>query len=469
MDPYRKNKLSQGILEVLSNLLTVAVKDPRVGFVTLNSVKLNRDASVAEVFWSIMSDDPEERETSFAGLKKARGFMQSKLTRTLGLRQAPTLRFTYDETILRSMELDDVLDGLKAQGEFLSEADKKRQLTLDDITPPLELMRGLRAARTIWVQPHFNPDPDAIGSALALAEALEASGRRVRVIGFDDPPVGLSEMPGYKKVTVSSEAEEAYAADQPDLLVLVDCHRIDRTGPMEEFLDRFDNRLCIDHHLVSGRKAPESGWVEPRSCSTCTLVHQVIMALGEEEEGCDDPLVDLTVDMATNIYAGLINDTGGFRFSNTMPLTFELARRLSEVGVDTAEVSRTTMHRYRREGVALLEKVLASFEYHADGKILIARADQAMLDETGGSLADTEGFVNIATAVDGVRLIAFMKELGPEVWRVSLRVRGEGDVQTVAAHHGGGGHKQAAGCTIKGPADEVADLLVGDLTAALGA
>ncbi|MCK9996304.1 MAG: 30S ribosome-binding factor RbfA, partial [Candidatus Krumholzibacteria bacterium] len=293
MDPYRTNKLNQSILEVLSKLLHVSVKDPRVGFVTLNAVKLNRDHSVAQVFYSVMGDE-EDRKKSFQGLKKARGFMQSKLVRTLGLRQAPQLRFAYDDSVEKGLEMDDLLDELASKGEFLTDEEKMRNMTLDDLTPPDELIRGLREAKSIWVVPHHNPDPDAIGSALALGEALREMGREVRVMGYPEPPVGLKDLPGYEQVTLSDEAEEIYRTEKPELMVLVDCHRIDRTGPLEDTLDRFDNRLCIDHHLVSGRKAPEAGWVEARSCSTCTLIHQVIGTLGEGDEDFGDDPFDLT-------------------------------------------------------------------------------------------------------------------------------------------------------------------------------
>ncbi len=466
MDPFRTNKKSQAILEVLSRLIQVSVKDPRVGFVTINSVKLNRDHSVAQIFWSTLGDE-DDRKTSFAGLKKARGYMMSKLTRTLGLRAAPDLRFVYDDTVARSLELDNVLDDLAEQGEFKTEEEKKREMDLEDLQPPYELMQAIRQSVKVWVVPHFNPDPDAMGSALALSEALEAMGRDVTVVSYPDPPVGFKDLPGFDRVVTSDEAEELFSSEKPDTLILVDCHQIDRCGPLEETLDRFQNRWCIDHHLVSGRKAPESGWVEARSCSTCTLVHQVIEALSESSAAQEDESFDFTVDMATNIYAGLISDTGSFRFSNTMPFTFELAHHLSSMGVDTAAVSRNTMHRYRRQGVALLQRVLESFEYHHDGKVLILRATQAMLEETGGIMPDTESFVNIATAVDGVKYIAFMKERGDKEWRVSLRVRGEGDVQTLAARYGGGGHKQAAGCTLNGEGDDVAAELAAELGMAL--
>lgn len=466
MDPYRTNKMNQAILEVLSTLIQSAVKDPRVGFVTLNQVKLNRDHSVAEVFFSVMGEE-EDPQTSLKGLKKAKGFLQSKLVRTLGLRAAPQLRFVYDDSVAKAIGMGELLDGLKDQGEFLTAAEKKRRMALEDIQPPSSLVKGLREGRRFWIVPHYNPDPDAMGGALALGEALRAMGRDVRVLGYCDPPVGLTDLPGFAQVTRCEEAAEIYTAEAPDTLVLIDCHRIDRCGPLEDVLARFETRWCVDHHLVSGRKAPEPGWVEARSCSSCTLIYQLIAELGTGDDECDDPSFPMTLDMATNLYAGLVTDTGGFRFSNTVPFTFEFARRLSAMGVDTAAVASQTLHRYRPQGVAMLQQVLATFAYHDNGQILIAHVTADMLSATGACMADTEGFVNIATAVDGVRYVAILKELEPNVWRTSLRANGSGDVQTVAARYGGGGHQAAAGCTIEGELEVVIADLVRDLSGAL--
>lgn len=466
MDPYRTNRLNQALRVSLAELLETAVKDPRVGFVTINKVELNRDHSVARVAFSVMGDE-EERATSLVGLKKARGYLQSRLARGLELRQVPELRFEYDDSMERGLDMDEVLDDLAAQGEFLSDAERRRQLRLEDIVPPPDLMAGLRAAESIWVVPHHNPDPDAVGAALALVEALRASGREAMVVGYPEPAPGLTDLPGYADVAVSDDADELLDEAEPDALVLVDCHRIDRCGPLEETLERFETRWCIDHHLISGRQAPEPGWVEPRACSTCTLVHRVIEHLGQGTD--DDPAFELTVDMATNLYAGLLNDTGGFRFDNTGPLAFELAGRLAALGVDTARVAALTLHRHRREGLALLQQVLATFTYHADGKVAVGYASGGMLAETGAVPSDTEGFVNMAMAVEGVRMAAFLKELEPGVWRTSLRARDGGDVQAVAARHGGGGHLQAAGCTLEGDIADLAGTIASELAAALDA
>jgi len=469
VDPYRTNKVTHSILEVLGELLQSHVKDPRVGFVTLGGVKLNRDHSVAEVYFSVMGEGANPQE-SLLGLKKARGFLQARLGKTLGMRTTPELRFVYDESLTRGEELDVLLKDLKGKGEFLTDAEKKKQMCLDDLQPPKLLLTALRLAKVVWVVPHHNPDPDAMGSALALGEALAAMGRQVRVLGYPDAPIGLLDMPGFEYLLNSDDAPAAFTADPPDTVVLVDCHRIDRTGPLEETLARCETRLAVDHHIVSGRRAPEPGWIESRACSTCTLLYQVISELAKGDRVDDDDTdgdapFEMTVDMATNLYAGLVNDTGGFRFDNTAPFSFELARRLSAMGVDTAQVAAQTLHRYRRAGIELMQRVLATFQWYDQGRILALHATRAMLEETRGSMTDTEGFVNIATAVDGVRYVIFLKETGDDTWRASLRVRGEGDVQAVAARYGGGGHRAAAGCTIEGELNAVVDDLVAQLAA----
>jgi len=468
MDPYRTNKKNQAILEVLSGLIQSEVKDPRVGFVTINQVKLNRDHSVAEIYFSVMGDD-DERQLSFQGLKKARGFMQTKLVRTLGLRAAPALRFVYDDSMVRAIDMGELLDGLKDRGDLMTDDERKRQMTLDDIEPPYELMQGLRRGAKFWLVPHHNPDPDTMGGVLALGEALRAMGREVRVLGYKEPAIGLKNLPGFDEVTVPDDPEALFAEERPDTLILVDFHGIERCDYLTGTLDRFENRFCIDHHLVSGQKAPVRGWLEPRSCSSCTLVYRVISTLAAGDEKAGDEPFALTVDMATNLYAGLVTDTGGFRFNNTVPFTFEFAQRLAEMGVDTAAVAAQTLHRHRREGMAMLQRVLATFDYHHGGRILVAHATLAMVQESGAVMADTEGFVNLATAVDGVRFVAFLKQLDEDVWRVSLRsCVNDGDVQVIAAGHGGGGHKMAAGCTIDGALSEVVNGLVGELIAAVG-
>jgi phosphoesterase RecJ-like protein len=458
MDPYKTNRLNSAIQRALSELISTRVKDPRVGLVSVSQVELNRDHSQARVFVAVTGDE-DERQSSLTGLRKARGFLQGQLGNMLRLRTVPDLSFENDEAMDRGFEVEETLRDLEARGEFLDEAEKLRRLRLEDLEPDPVLLATLREAETIWIVGHWNPDPDSMGSSLALGLVLADLDKDVTVFRYPDPPVGLTTLPGWEETVAIEDAPAILADGEPETVLLVDCHRTDRCGEFQDTLDGLPSIVCVDHHLVSGRRAPVPGWVEPRAESTCTLAYRVI----QELTGDDPDAIDR--DVATNLFAGLAGDTGGFRFDNVRPATFHLAAELAARGVDTAAVQQDTLHRRRRVGVDLLQRALAATTYSADGRIAMMRVDQAMLAETAATLAETEGFVNLLTSVEGVQYGALLKEQEPGTWRVSLRCN-DGDVQVVAAAFGGGGHARAAGCTLTGDADEVAGQILDALRAA---
>ncbi len=463
MDPYKLQRQNAALRKVLAELVSAEVKDPRVGFVTINGVELSRDQTSARVLFSVMGE-AQERRDSLAGLKKARGFLQSRLSDILRLRNTPDLRFEYDDSVDRSLAVEDILADLEDAGEFEDEATRNRRRDLESLMPPRDLMAALDEAERVWVAPHWNPDPDAMGSALALGAALAAGGRDVTVLAHPDAPKGFASLPGYADALPAPEAAARLAESPPDTLLVVDCHHLDRVGDaLAPVLADIPRAWCIDHHLISDGPAPLPGWIEAVASSASLLVLRVIETLA-----ADDPRVEVTPDIATNIYAGLYADTGGFRFPNTLPMTFAAAGAMAARGVDVAAVAEQMLHLRTRPATELLRRVMASFEFHADGRILSLYADRTMMAETGTSMSDTEGFVGLATGTEGVRFVIFLKEREDGLWRVSLRARAGGDVQRVAASHGGGGHVLASGCTLDGaPADLIADL-VADLSAQLG-
>lgn len=463
MDPYKLQRQNTAIRKVLAELVSVEVKDPRVGFVSINGVELSRDQTSARVLFSVMGEDRERRD-SLAGLKQARGFLQSRLSDILRMRNTPDLRFEYDDSIDRSLNVDGILAELEARGEFEDEADRNRRRTLASLEPPRDLMAALADAERIWLAPHWNPDPDTMGCALALGEALAAAGREVTVIAHPDVPAGFAAMPGYGDALPAAEAAQRFAAAPPDTLVMCDCHNVDRVGEaLEPLLSRVPRIWCVDHHMVSDGPVPLPGWIEPVASSASLLVLRVIETLAVEE-----PEAVLTPGMAANIYAGLYADTGGFRFPNTLPLSFAAAERLAAFGIDTAAIAERTLHQRSRAATELLKRVMTTFRFHAEGRILSLRADRAMMAETGTSMSDTEGIVGLATGTEGVRFVIFLKEREDGLWRVSLRARKGGDVQRVAAAYGGGGHVLASGCTLDGDAESLITDLAAELSAQLG-
>ncbi|MBK6897930.1 MAG: 30S ribosome-binding factor RbfA [bacterium] len=458
MDPYKLQRQNAAIRKVLGELLAVEVKDPRVGFVTISGVELNRDQTVAEVFVSVLGGE-QERKDSLAGLKKARGFLQGRLSDLLRLRATPDLRFIYDESLDQGLGVETILDELSARGEFVDEAERRRRRTLDSLAPPPDLLAALAAATRIWVAPHVNPDPDAMGSALALAEALRETGREAEALRYAEAPAGCESLPGYPEALDPAAVAAALAdGEGPDLVVTVDCHHLERTGDYAAALAGVGAAWCIDHHLDGNGPAPLPGWIEPVASSASLLVLRVIESLAAGD-GEGAPAFALNAAMATNLYAGLYTDTGGFRFPNTLPLSFEAAGRLVAAGADAAEIAERTLHERTPASLALLARVLDTFEYHHGGRLLSLRVTRAMLAATGTVMADTEQFTGLASAVRGVRFVVFLKEREDGAWRVSLRTDAAGDVHAAASRRGGGGHRQAAGCTVAGdPATLVAEL-----------
>jgi phosphoesterase RecJ-like protein len=468
MDPYKLERQGAAIRKVLADLVATEVKDPRVGFVSVGRVALNRDQTVAEVLVSVMGDDGERRE-SLAGLRQARGFLQRRLSDILRLRHTPDLRFKYDDSLDRGMSVDGILAELSARGEFEDEATRLRKRTLDSLRPPADLLRALGAGRRFWLVPHFNPDPDSMGSALALAEALRAAGKEALVFRHPDPPHGFASLPGFDGAVTAEQAPALLSDAPPDVLVMCDCHHVERAGEeLAAHLGAVDEAWCIDHHIISDGPAPLPGWIEPVASSASLLVMRVVEALAAGDVPDVEPF-SMTTDMASNIYAGLYADTGGFRFPNVLPMTFEAARRLSAAGVDTDLVAEKMLHQRTRHATELLKHVMATFTFHAEGRILTLLADEAMMNATGTTMADTEGIIGLASGTAGVRFVVFLKERADGQWRVSLRAREGGDVQRVAARYGGGGHLLAAGCTIAGEPAGIIDELVAALSAQLSA
>lgn len=458
MDPYKTNRLAAAIQRLLSDLIATRLKDPRVGMVAISQVGLNRDHTQAEVFVAVTGGETE-RQNSLVGLQAAAGFLQRELGQGLRLRSVPALRFNLDDSLDRGFGIEKVLRDLADRGEFLDEKERRRRLTLEALEPPRELVEPLRTADCVWLSGHWNPDPDCAGAMLALAAVLRGLGKDAVAFRFPDPPAGLPALPDWE-ATVPAEAAPALLAESPpDVVLLIDCHRTDRCGPLQDVFDRLPVVRCLDHHLVSARRAPVPGWLEPRAESSCTLAYRLIQVLTDGDPDAID------ADVATNLFAGLAGDTGGFRYENVSPATFHLAGELAARGVDTAEVQHRLLHVRRREGLDLLHRALGSVTYAGGGRVAVMRVTRDMLAASGATLAESEGLVTLLTAVQGVRYAALLKEQEDGLWRISLRSHG-GDVQVVAAAFGGGGHRAAAGCTLAGTADEVEAQLVEALLAA---
>jgi phosphoesterase RecJ-like protein len=173
--------------------------------------------------------------------------------------------------------------------------------------------------------------------------------------------------------------------------------------------------------------------------------------------------------MATHVYIALMTDTGGFHFGHITPHSFEIARRCSEAGAQPEAIARAVYDSSTLGRLRLMGAVLHELDLEANGRLALAHMSVKMLAECGATHEDSDGLINMPLTVKEIEAVAFFKEISPECYRISMRSKGTVDVNRVANVFGGGGHKNAAGCSMMGSYSEVRRKLLEELCRSLTA
>jgi phosphoesterase RecJ-like protein len=318
---------------------------------------------------------------------------------------------------------------------------------------PESLSARVAAAGTILITSHANPDGDAIGSELGLAAALEAAGKRVTVWNADPTPPGYSRLPGADRIHVGAAPPAGFPAGFA-LAIVLECPTLDRSGLGDRLVEL--PIVNIDHHLGNSGYGVEN-WIEPQRAAVALLVAELVEAI-------DAPL---PVEAANCLLVGLRTDTGGFRFANADPDAFRGAARLVERGARVEQVAQW-LDESRSEGsIRLLGEMLATLERHAAGRVASVHVRLEMFERAGATVGDSESLVDVPRTIDGVQAVVLLRELAEDDWKISLRSRGAVDVEAIARRHGGGGHRNAAGCRFEGTLDRACDRFVAELERAI--
>jgi phosphoesterase RecJ-like protein len=294
-----------------------------------------------------------------------------------------------------------------------------------------EIAAALETRGTFVLTSHARPDGDAIGSQLALALALQARGKSVRLIDRDPVPEPYRTFP----CTGSIELADRISAPA-DAVVLLEC-----TDPTRPELGGLEGRFLIniDHHPGNTMYGAVN-WFDGTAAACGEMVADVIDALG----------VTWTPEIAAHLYLAIATDTGGFRYGPISARTFDICRRIVEAGADAAALSRQIFDNYSIGRVKLMGRLLAAMELYEQGRIAVLYLDDRILAECGATTDDSEGLVNLPLSAREMVAVAFFKHQEGDNYRVSLRSKGAVDVSGVAAKWKGGGHKNAAGLSITG-------------------
>jgi len=310
------------------------------------------------------------------------------------------------------------------------------------------ICRVLREKERFLIACHENPEGDAVGSELALALALRKMGKTATVLNADPVPDNLRFLRGADTV-VSREDGSRY-----DVAIVVDCGSPDRTGRVEPELRKPPLMVNIDHHRTNGDQG-ELSLVDPDAAATGILVHRVLTALG----------CDIDRDIAENIYVAVLTDTGSFHYGNSSPEAFRVAGEMVRLGVDPWAVAEQVYETQSVSRLRLLGRVLSTLELALEGRVAAITTMLADLRECDSGKDALEGFINYPRSILGAEVaVAFREEAGG-VFRVSFRSKGRIDVSAVASRFGGGGHRNAAGCSVPGTLPEVKRKVFGVLGA----
>jgi phosphoesterase RecJ-like protein len=300
----------------------------------------------------------------------------------------------------------------------------------------------LRDANSILLCTHENPDADGMGSLLACGLALPRLGFDVARLGEEQLSPTLLTLSGHDTIPLD-DGERAY-----DLAILFDCRVPARLGPHAPALERCAQVLVIDHHPPTADETSAGhDWVVPTAPATTLLALALIGGLGGIET--------VDADVATNLYAGLAVDTGGFRHPTTTAGALRAGALLVDRGARASEITEILLHQRRPEAIELLSKVMGAADYDADGRIVTLKVSQALLHECGAITEEAEGLISIASAIDGINLAIMFLEGDHGNWRVSLRAHAPWRVSEIAHEFGGGGHLLAAGFRSPGPLAEL--------------
>lgn len=295
-------------------------------------------------------------------------------------------------------------------------------MTLSDVA------KILKEKDNVEILTHHYPDGDTLGSAYALCLALQSMGKRARVV--------LSGKVAKKFNYLIDAVEEMDFA--PQFTVSVDVAAKSLLGENEEkYSDKIE--LCIDHHS-SNTLGVKDSYIDSTASAVAEIIYDLLCEMN----------VEITREIADCLYTGISTDTGCFMYTNTTSKTHIIAGKLIDSGADFSSINRAMFETKTREKLALERMVYDTLDYYYDGKLAIIYTTIAMQSKLNLGDDEMEGLASIPRQIEGVKMGITIREKENREFKISVRTNGDTDACVFCKKFGGGGHKAASGCSIKG-------------------
>lgn len=301
-----------------------------------------------------------------------------------------------------------------------------------------EIKEEILKSKRIGLSFHTSPDGDAIGSTLALLNALRHLGKDSYIISRDVISDNLSFLSFANEI----DGNTLEPKEGTDLVMILDCGNVER---ISADLSNYEGKIInIDHH-ISNEEYGFINYVDVSAAATCEISY-----LLAEELGIDfNNKTDVEINIGNAVYTGIVTDTGSFRHSNVTKRTHKIVSELIELGVNNSKVHSNLFDNKPFEKVKLMGCVLSNIELALENKVAVLEIPKGMLEEFNLKNTDTSDIISVGLGIKGVEVSMLLKEVEDGV-KGSLRSKNDVDVRKVAEVYGGGGHIKAAGVMQKG-------------------
>lgn len=316
------------------------------------------------------------------------------------------------------------------------------------------IRKKIEKAEKFVLTTHLLPDGDAIGSEMAVYYYLLKKGKKARVINHNESPEHLDFLDRDKIIRRyrDDKAANDKLISEADIIFIIDTNEYSRTKSMEDSVRKSGAlKICIDHHQGIDKNGFDDFIVDTDSPATSQILYDFI---------CSDNPEFIDKRIADNLYAGIMTDTGSFRYPRTTEKTFLISADLIRRGTDPVEIYDRIYNNIPADKVKLLSRFIDSLTFHFDDTVAVGLVTRKDFMEFHSDVKDVEGFSGFLMTMKNIKAGFLIVEL-PDSCKISFRSKGHIKINEFARHFGGGGHKNAAGATIvKADVDDIKEKLL---------
>ncbi len=306
-----------------------------------------------------------------------------------------------------------------------------------------QIINILQEKDDFLITSHLSPDGDSLGSTIALGIALKKLNKKVAYC--IDHSVGEKFMflPEMENLLRNNPEDHSY-----EIGVSLDCSDTSHLSN-GDILKKCKYIINIDHH-INNKNFGDLNYIDPTASATGEITYDILKRMG----------IKLDKDIAIALYTAIVTDTGNFKYSNTSPRTHLIISELLKLPILAWKINKKLFDEHSLSKVLLMGRAINNIQVLCDGKLAVTVISQKDMMEVGASPDELENIINIGRDIKGVEVSVLIKEKDDSEYRIGFRSNSYVDVAEIAYHLGGGGHKRASGCTMRGSQDGVVKQII---------